>query len=64
MDKREQIEDARLREICPHCGKPLGDDRVGSGSLADGVFCSLACLSSFHDEYFQARRDYGTPSSN
>ena len=64
MDKRAQIEDARLREVCPRCGQPLGDDRVGSGSLADGVFCSLACLSSFHDEYFQQRRDLGTPTDN
>lgn len=64
MDKRARIEDARLREVCPNCGQPLGDDRVGSGSFADGVSCSLTCLASFHDEYFQQRRELGGSTDN
>src|SRR5262245_52349809 len=26
--------------VCPECSQPLGEPRYGSGSLADGVFCS------------------------
>jgi hypothetical protein len=47
MDKQARIEDARQRGVCPNCGKPLGDRRVGTGSLAEGEFCSLGCLSRF-----------------
>jgi hypothetical protein len=47
MDKRAQIEDAGRRGVCPNCGKPLGSGRVGTGSLVDGVFCSLGCLTKF-----------------
>lgn len=47
MDKQAQIADARRRGVCPNCGEPLGSERVGTGSLADGTFCSLGCLSRF-----------------
>lgn len=47
IDKRDQIADARRRGICPNCGEQLGSERVGTGSLADGVFCSLGCLTKF-----------------
>lgn len=33
---------------CPNCYASLGNDRYGSGSLRDGVFCSLKCYSDFH----------------
>jgi hypothetical protein len=46
-DKQDRIEDARRRGVCPNCGAALGSERVGSGSVADGVFCSLGCLSEF-----------------
>ena len=46
-DRQDRIEDARRRGVCPNCGLPLGTKTVGSGSLADGVFCSLTCLSQF-----------------
>jgi hypothetical protein len=64
MDKRARIEDARRRDVCPNCGEQLADERVGSGSLAAGVFCSLECLARFHADYFEERRDYGNPSSS
>jgi ribosomal protein L37AE/L43A len=63
-EKRARIEKAREREECPNCGKQLTSKRVGSGSFADGVFCGLDCLASFHADYFQERRDYGSPSDN
>jgi hypothetical protein len=47
MNKQARIEDARRRGVCPNCGEPLGSKRVGSGSLAEGEFCSLGCLSQF-----------------
>jgi ribosomal protein L37AE/L43A len=52
MDKRQRIEDARRRDVCPECEKPL-TDRVGTGALADGVFCSLECQAKFHHDYFE-----------
>jgi hypothetical protein len=64
MDKRARIAAARGNDVCPNCGKPLGANRVGSGSYADGVFCSLEYLSTFHADYLEERRDYGNPSSN
>ena len=62
--RRAIIEDARRRDVCPQCGKGLGDSRVGSGALSDGVFCSLECLTSFHGEYFQKRGTEGGFSSS
>jgi ribosomal protein L37AE/L43A len=63
MDKRQRIEDARRRDVCPECEKPL-TDRVGTGTLADGVFCSLECQAKFHHDYFEERRDLGIPTDN
>lgn len=63
-EKRKAIETALEREVCPNCGEALGRDRVGSGRLADGVFCSLGWQATFHEEYYARRRDWGSPSSN
>jgi len=62
--KRRRIEAAREHEVCPNCGKALDEERVGSGRLADGVFCSLGCLAAFHDDYYTERRDWGSSSPN
>jgi hypothetical protein len=64
VDRRAKIDEALERDVCPQCGKPLAGDRVGTGSLADGVFCSLKCIAEFHSDYFEARRDWGTPTDN
>lgn len=53
-EKRSRIAEAAAKDICPECGKPL-TDRVGTGSLVDGVFCSLNCQATFHHEYYLAR---------
>jgi hypothetical protein len=37
---------------------------VGTGGDADGRFCSLERLASFQGDYFDQRRDFGTPSDN
>lgn len=63
MDKRAAIEEARRTETCPRCHKQLGDDRIGSGRLADGVFCSLDCQAKFHIDYYHERIKH-LPSSN
>jgi hypothetical protein len=34
------------------------------GAAGDGLFCSLDCLASFHEDYFEQRRDLGTPTDN
>lgn len=62
--RRATIEDARRRDVCPECGRRLGENRVGSGAFEDGVFCSLGCLTSFHGEYFAKRRTEGGFSAN
>jgi hypothetical protein len=62
--KRKLIEEGLKHETCPNCGNPLGRDRVGSGRHADGVFCSLGCQAKFDADYYDERRDWGSPSSN
>jgi hypothetical protein len=36
-------------QLCPNCEKEIADrmNAYGSGSLADGLFCSLDCFASF-----------------
>jgi hypothetical protein len=55
MDKRERIEKAGRDGRCPQCEKRLEQDRIGTGALADGTFCSIECLATFHDDYLQMR---------
>lgn len=62
--KEERIASAADADRCPECGAPLGDSRVGSGRIADGIFCSLACLSTFHADHFELRRKHGFPTDN
>jgi hypothetical protein len=65
-DKRRAIERARAQGVCPACGRTLPPvpEPVGTGRLADGLFCGLDCLASFHDDYFEERRELGTPTDN
>ena len=62
-EKRAAIAEAARNDSCPHCHQPLGEERVGSGRFADGVFCSLDCLGTFHDDYFR-ERIRSLPSAN
>jgi hypothetical protein len=62
--KQERIAAAAREGNCPECGCRLDRDRIGSGRLADGVFCSLDCLASFHVDYFESRRRASAPSEN
>lgn len=65
LDQRERVEEARRLDVCPQCGVQLTEkNRVGSGSFADGVFCSLECLTTFHAGYFEKRKDEGGFSTN
>jgi hypothetical protein len=65
-EKRERIARARERGICPECGQPLPPPPapVGTGRHADGLFCGLECLASFHGDYLEQRRDLGIPNDN
>jgi hypothetical protein len=36
------------RGICPTCGGTLVN-RIGSGHLSEGVFCSLDCCAKWHE---------------
>jgi hypothetical protein len=47
---RMRLAAARLSGRCPMCGKPLGEAPYGTGRVADGIFCSLECLSRYHYE--------------
>jgi hypothetical protein len=67
--KQQRIAEAAREESCPQCGRPLGrtpeeGHRIGSGRLADGVFCSLGCFAEFHADYLEERIEQGTPSRN
>jgi hypothetical protein len=65
MDQRASIRDAAERNVCPRCGKPLErEERIGSGRVADGVFCSLGCYAEFHSEHLLERQQLGTPNPN
>lgn len=64
MDKRERVRLAREEEVCPQCGRSLDASRVGTGAFADGVFCSLECLTTFHEDYYRDRLDLGIPRDN
>ena len=65
-DKRARIEAAARKDVCPQRGRPLlpPPDRVDSGNLADGLFCSLECLGNFHEDYFRERARASNPSRN
>lgn len=64
MHKHELIRRAAAQGVCPQCGCPLGDGRVGSGATADGVFCGLDCMINFHEDYYRERLDFGHPTDN
>lgn len=36
------------QSICPACQQPIVE-RVGSGRLKDGAFCSLACFTKWNE---------------
>lgn len=38
---------ARLLGVCPACGRAMDGPGYGSGSTADGNFCSLACYADY-----------------
>ena len=63
-DKRERIQGAAREGRCPECGGTLGHERIGSGQLADGIFCSLECFARFHEDYYRVRITHGTASLN
>ncbi len=62
--RERRIAEANRADQCPQCGRPLGPERVGSGVLSDGIFCSLGCQTAFHEDYFRERARASNPSRN
>jgi hypothetical protein len=53
---RLQLRSASEAGVCPSCGKELPKGGgTGSGSLDDGLFCSLDCFAAFHGPRIWAR---------
>lgn len=46
---------AEPAERCAECARELGEQRLGTGKHADGLFCSLECLAIFHRTELVAR---------
>jgi ribosomal protein L37AE/L43A len=62
--RRERIENGRAASVCPQCGSNLGERRIGTGSFADGIFCRLECLVTFHGDHFRERAQAASHSPN
>jgi hypothetical protein len=45
--KREAAAAARRLGVCPACGAELDGPGYGTGRIADGDFCSLACVADY-----------------
>lgn len=43
---RSHKERCLAAQMCPECGASI-DTGVGTGRLADGIFCSLRCYADF-----------------
>lgn len=41
------LRECEAKGVCPTCQAPLSS-RIGSGRVADGVFCSLTCFAQWH----------------
>jgi hypothetical protein len=47
--RAENIRSAAESGTCPNCGRVVEPGSgLGSGRIADGIFCSLDCFASFH----------------
>jgi hypothetical protein len=57
-ERRRAIEEGRSTGTCPACGTTLEPGSgVGSGSLKDGLFCSISCYATFNAETLRLRTD-------
>jgi hypothetical protein len=45
--EQKYLAQCRTNGVCPACHGELSQ-RIGSGKLDDGVFCSLDCYASWH----------------
>lgn len=56
MTKHERIRRSWDEGICPQCGRKIEEGQgTGTGQRADGIFCSMDCISIFHGEEFVRR---------
>ena len=63
--RRRLIMKGRERGTCPQCQKVIAEGKgVGTGSFADGLFCSLKCQGEFHRSYYEQRAREGGSSLN
>jgi hypothetical protein len=63
-EKKRRIAEANGAGACPNCRQPLGADATGSGAFSHGVFCSLDCEATFHQDYFEERARASNRSQN
>lgn len=58
--KRQIAATSRALHVCPQCGRDLPGPGYGTGSNADGNFCSLRCLGDF----WYSSPEAGAPSAD
>lgn len=64
-EKRDRIARGHDKGLCPNCwGLIEPGEGVGSGRLADGIFCGLDCQAAFHKDYYRERTRASNPRQN
>ena len=49
--KRARLREANDLHLCPECSTPIVEGQgLGSGRIADGLFCTLDCYGKFYAE--------------
>jgi hypothetical protein len=48
--EKDYLKECLDKQVCPRCGKSIQEGTgIGSGKIAEGLFCSLGC----YGEYYQ-----------
>lgn len=53
-NEKDYLRNCLEQNICPTCQKELSN-KVGSGKLEEGTFCSLECNAKWHEAAFIKR---------
>ena len=61
--EQKYLAQCRANGICAACHNELVQ-RIGSGKLGDGVFCSLACYANWHSASLVERHKMRTMRSS
>jgi hypothetical protein len=64
-EKKDRIARGHDQGLCPNCWSSIEPGGgVGSGRLADGIFCGLDCQAAFHKDYYRERARASNPPQN